>query len=65
MKLATHLSISANFDRFIVVPRVLEVHTHGELQATSVEVIKKRGVGEVCSMSNYSGVGSTRCSNSV
>ena len=33
-KLAADLSISADFDWFVVVPRILEVHTHRKLQAT-------------------------------
>jgi hypothetical protein len=49
-KSETYLSISADFDWFVVVPRVLEVHTHRKLQATSVEGIENRGEDEVCSL---------------
>ena len=42
-KLATHLSISADFDWFVIVPRVLEVHTHRELQTASVAGRKRYG----------------------
>ena len=43
-KLAADLSISADFDWFVVVPRILEVHTHRKLQATPAKGIKDRGV---------------------
>ena len=36
-RIETYLSVSADFDWFVIVPRVLEVHTHRELQATSAE----------------------------